>query len=209
MEGSTKAINWKYTLPRVLLFCVLCALVLILGSSLLNGISKPMGDIILGTIAAIAVFALTIPFARWEGLSLRALGIIPHKYTLPKALAGFLLGLLIAALHVGMVLIFGRVRLEPVEAVPYTALITTLLLYLVLAAREELAFRGYPLRSLAYALGPWKAQLIIAMIFAFEHAAGGYTWAQAFLGAGVGAVLFGLAALKTNGIAFPIGLHAA
>ena len=53
------------------------------------------------------------------------------------------------------------------------------------------------------------SQIIIAIIFALEHLAGGYTWVQAFWGAGVGALLFGLATLKTGGIALPVGLHAA
>jgi len=42
-----------------------------------------------------------------------------------------------------------------------------------------------------------------------EHVAGGMPWWQAFLGTGTGSLVFGLAALKTNGIALPIGLHAA
>ena len=46
-------------------------------------------------------------------------------------------------------------------------------------------------------------------MFSLEHVAGGMTWIQAFLGAGTGALLFGFAALKTNGIALPVGLHTA
>jgi len=84
-----------------------------------------------------------------------------------------------------------------------------LLLYLSVAFREELAFRGYPLRSLNYAIGPWGAQLVIALIFVTEHVVGGMTWPQAILGSGLGALLFGLAALKTKGLALPIGLHSA
>jgi uncharacterized protein len=84
-----------------------------------------------------------------------------------------------------------------------------LLLYLLIALREELAFRAYPLRSLNYKLGAFQAQLIIAVIFIAEHVVGGMTWAQAILGSGTGAILFGLAALKTKGIALPMGIHAA
>src|SRR5205814_5127242 len=42
-----------------------------------------------------------------------------------------------------------------------------------------------------------------------EHVAGGSTWLHAFFGAGVGSLLFGMAALATRGLALPIGLHAA
>jgi hypothetical protein len=68
---------------------------------------------------------------------------------------------------------------------------------------------GYPLRSLNYVIGPWSAQLIIALIFVTEHVVGGMTWPEAILGPGLGALLFGLAALKTKGLALPIGLHSA
>lgn len=58
-------------------------------------------------------------------------------------------------------------------------------------------------------MGLWTAQLMIAFIFSIEHVIGGMTWGQAFLGAGTGALFFGLAAIRTNGIAFPTGLHIA
>lgn len=51
--------------------------------------------------------------------------------------------------------------------------------------------------------------MIIFIIFSFEHVLGGMGWARAFLGAGVGSLLFGLAALTTKGLAMPIGLHMA
>lgn len=82
-------------------------------------------------------------------------------------------------------------------------------MYLLIALREELAFRGYPLRSLAYSIGNWKAQAIIAIFFALEHLAGGYTWVQAIFGAAIGAILFGIAALRSKGIALPLGIHTA
>ena len=84
-----------------------------------------------------------------------------------------------------------------------------LVTYVLLACREELAFHGYPLRRLYSSIGLWGAQLIVAIIFALEHAAAGSTWAQAILGAGIGSLLFGMAAITTRGLAVPIGLHAA
>ena len=47
------------------------------------------------------------------------------------------------------------------------------------------------------------------MATGLKFIAGGMTWVQAFSGAGTGALLFGFAALKTKGIALPIGLHMA
>jgi membrane protease YdiL (CAAX protease family) len=81
--------------------------------------------------------------------------------------------------------------------------------YLALSCREELAFHGYPLRRLQSRFGVWPAQLMVAAAFAIEHRVGGWPWADAFLGAGVGSLLFGMAAIASRGVAVPIGLHAA
>jgi membrane protease YdiL (CAAX protease family) len=53
------------------------------------------------------------------------------------------------------------------------------------------------------------SQLTIAVVFAAEHVGGGWTLSQALFGAGVGSLLFGMAAITTRGLAVPIGLHAA
>jgi membrane protease YdiL (CAAX protease family) len=87
--------------------------------------------------------------------------------------------------------------------------VVMLITYIFLASREELAFHGYPLRRLRSAFGLWPAQLAVALVFAAEHAVGGVTWLHALLGAGVGSLLFGMAALATRGLAVPIGIHAA
>ncbi|NOW94322.1 CPBP family intramembrane glutamic endopeptidase [Mucilaginibacter sp. SG564] len=196
------------TLLRVLLFCMLCALILVTGSALLKNWKKTWADLSLGTFAAVASFLLSIPFAKWEKLSLGQLGVLPGKATLNKIIIGFLIGLLIAGLHFSLVLIFGHISLIN-TTLSFKSVALSFLLYLILATREEIAFRGYALRSLSYKIGPWKAQIIIAVIFALEHMAGGFTWQQAFFGSGVGAMLFGLATLRTKGIALPVGLHAA
>ncbi|MDQ6769911.1 MAG: CPBP family intramembrane metalloprotease [Gemmatimonadota bacterium] len=84
-----------------------------------------------------------------------------------------------------------------------------LIIYVLLASREELAFHGYPLRRLNSLFGLWVSQFVVALVFASEHVAGGSTWVQALLGASVGSLLFGMAAISTGGLALPIGLHAA
>jgi membrane protease YdiL (CAAX protease family) len=81
--------------------------------------------------------------------------------------------------------------------------------YLLLATREELAFRGYPLRKLSTDINPWVAQTIVAALFVLEHRLGGSSWENALLGSGMGSLVFGMAAIATKGLALPIGLHAA
>jgi hypothetical protein len=107
-----------------------------------------------------------------------------------------------------LVLMFGHVTLTW-SSINIGLVASNLLLYFLIACREELAFRGYPLRSLTYAAGAWKAQLIVAIVFAAEHMVGGMNWQHAVFGAGIGAIFFGVAALRTKGLALPVGLHAA
>lgn len=209
MIENQKKLNWKYTLLRVLIFCFCCALILILVSPLTNSFPKPWPEFLLGTIATILVFGLSIVFARWEKIQLKDIGIIPNHQTFGKFIFGFSIGLLLVLLQVILVLAISHSKLILVPQLSIKPVLIMFSLYFILSLREELAFRGFPLRSLNYAIGSWKSQLIIALIFSLEHLAGGYTLFQAFLGAGIGAVLFGIAALKSKGIALPVGIHLA
>jgi hypothetical protein len=53
----------------------------------------------------------------------------------------------------------------------------------------------------------WASVMILGLIFALEHIAGGLSWSRSLLGPLAGAVLFGMAALATRGIAVPLGIH--
>ncbi|PKA99654.1 hypothetical protein B0O79_3372 [Flavobacteriaceae bacterium MAR_2009_75] len=104
---------------------------------------------------------------------------------------------------------FGHFQLNLVPDLTTAEIGLSLLLYILAGAREELVFRSYSLRSLSYSLTPLMALIIMTAIFIVEHLVGGMTWQNGILGAGTGAVLFGLAALKTKGLALPLGLHIA
>jgi hypothetical protein len=124
-------------------------------------------------------------------------------------LVGFALGLLLVALQTCFVMLAGHVHWVRTPPIGLASIGTALLAYATLASREELAFRGYPLRRLDNRFGIWTGQLVVAFVFAMEHVAGGSTWANAILGAFTGSLLFGMAALAMRGLAVPIGLHAA
>ncbi len=89
------------------------------------------------------------------------------------------------------------------------SILIPLVAYIALSCREELGFRGYPLRTLMQPFGLWGALFFAAAIFVLEHIIGGSHWPQAVFGAGAGALLFGMAAIATRGLALPIGMHAA
>ncbi|MCL6267191.1 CPBP family intramembrane glutamic endopeptidase [Flagellimonas myxillae] len=201
--------NWKLTLCRVLLFCLCTVLLMILSSSLTNALPKPWSDILHITISAIAVLGINIPFARWEKLNLAEIGVVPNGRTIKCFTLGFAIGCAMVTTFTLWVVFAINSKLIVVQSPSFSSILIPFLLYFVVSLREELAFRAFPLRSLNYAIGSWKSQIIIALIFAIEHMAGGMTFIDAFLGSGVGAILFGIAALTTKGIALPAGIHLA
>jgi uncharacterized protein len=200
--------NQVLKITRPILFCLLCAITLATISGLTKSLSSQWKDHLMLIITVAITYCFTMLFAKWEKLPLKSVGVVPNRSTTKKLVIGFGIGILMALLHAIFVAGLGHYTMSFGSGSVF-ALFFYLLLYILVALREELAFRGYPLFSLNYSFGFWMAQLIIFLIFSLEHVAGGMTWGSAFLGAGTGALLFGFAAIKTNGIAVPIGLHTA
>ena len=196
-------------MARALLFMLGCALILIIISPLTSRIALQWSPAVVGLSAGLATLILTLVFIRWDKIQLADIGASPMRRSILRLLLGFTLGLLLVAAQSGLFAIAEHVRWIKSGVPDATPMVTALIAYLLLACREELAFRGYPLRRLDRSFGPWTAQLIVALVFALEHRAGGYSWTNALFGVFVGSFLFGMAALATRGLALPIGLHAA
>ncbi|MBS1682288.1 MAG: CPBP family intramembrane metalloprotease [Bacteroidetes bacterium] len=199
----------KLTLIRVVCFCLLCAIVLATFSGLTKDFLTEWKQHLLLIITIAITYILTMFFTKAEKLQLTNVGVVPGKATFKKIVIGFGIGLFMTLLQLVFVLLFGHYKVALTSSISSYTIIFYLSLYILVAVREELAFRGYPLFSLNHCFGLWTAQIIILIIFSLEHVAGGMTWLQAFFGVGTGALLFGFAALRTNGIALPIGLHTA
>jgi len=202
-------VDRKSTIIRVVLFCLLCAIILATFSGLIKDFNTEWKQHLLLVVAMALTYGLTLLFVKWERLQLKDVGVVANKMTFKKVAIGFGIGFFMTVLQPAFVLLFGHYKIALTASVSFYTILFYFTLYILVAIREELAFRGYPLFSLNYRLGWWTSQLIILVIFSLEHIAGGVTWIQAFLGAGTGALLFGFAALRTNGIALPIGLHTA
>jgi membrane protease YdiL (CAAX protease family) len=207
--GSSVRNRWS-TVGRVLLFFLICALLLILAGSFCSRLLPgQFSQVVLGSVTTVATVIVTGLFLRWDKLRFRDVGAAPDRQSAIRMLVGFALGLLLVALQTCFVMLAGHVHWVRTPPVGLASVGTALLAYVTLASREELAFRGYPLRRLDNCFGVWSAQFIVALVFATEHVAGGSTWTNAILGAFVGSLLFGMAALAMRGLAVPIGLHAA
>jgi membrane protease YdiL (CAAX protease family) len=133
--------------------------------------------------------------------------VVPGSWL--RLTVGFGAGLVLVGLQAAITGLAGHIHWIRAPEIEFSAASIALAGFLLLASREEMAFRGYPLRRLAEIFGPCPALLLMASIFALEHLAGGYSWTNAWFGAAVGALMFGMAALATRGLAVPIGIHAA
>ena len=202
-------ISTSRSLGRVLLFLCCCAFVLVLTSALPFARAGVAQTLVIGSIASVGSFALTVLFTRWDGLRLRDVGAMPDGGSPGRFAIGFMIGLSLVALHSYLVGIVGHVRLVRTAGASLEQAGLIFLGYVLLSAREELAFHGYSLRRLQTALGVWPAQAMIAAVFAIEHMAGGWSYSQALWGAATGSLLFGMASIATRGLAVPIGIHAA
>ncbi|HVW97454.1 MAG TPA: type II CAAX endopeptidase family protein [Mucilaginibacter sp.] len=78
---------------------------------------------------------------------------------------------------------------------------------LPLALMEEIAFRSYPQQELDRQYGIWVSQIVMALVFGLYHILYGWDPLTAFSGPFVWAFLFGLAAIVSQGIALPMGVH--
>lgn len=209
-EKQTKRVVARWpTLLRIGLFLVASVVVLIAATPLARASAPLRPELVIGASTSVVTFGLTLLFVRWSRLRLGDVGALPRWSSLGRMCIGFVIGAGIVACHTAILAATGLVRWSREPGTDAAYILTMLAVFVLLACREELAFRGYPLQVAHRVIGVWGAQLLIALIFALEHAAGGATWANALLGAGVGSLLFGMAAIATRGLAVPIGLHAA
>lgn len=147
--------------------------------------------------------------AELSRLSMRQSGLLPDYRTIGRVAVGAAIGFALVGVHTLLIAMTGHIAWHWNAAFDPHQLVTVLTLYALLATREELAFHGWPFRLLASSWGALGAQVVVAILFAVEHTVGGVPVSQAILGAGIGSLVFGAVALRTGGVAMPIGLHLA
>ena len=122
---------------------------------------------------------------------------------------GVALGALMAALAIGLSFIGSRARVHLTgDWMRWISLAPPLAVGLVVAAlTEELAFRGYPLRRLADAVGPWAAMILLSVPFGLLHmrnpSATFFSTANVILAG----VWLSFAFFSAGGMGFAWGLH--
>ena len=157
-----------------------------------------------------------IMLATWACLRLRRQTLADVGFHLDRrwvgqfaAGAGF--GLLAMMAIAGLILAAGGVRFELDANASFAGLVRGLYVFLFVALFEEALFRGFAFQRLVEGLGAWPAQIAVALLFALGHFGNpgmhGATEVWATLDLMLGAILLGLAYLRTRSLALPIGLH--
>lgn len=165
-----------------------------------------------GVISSIALFALSFAFLRWDKRDAASIGLQIVASSWKRFFAGLGIGLVLHGIQTASVLAFANgVKLERVAPTADPNITGSVALamvtFLALSCMEELGFRGYALRRLNELWGRAAAVAIGVVAFVLLHLAYGWPLAAAVVGVSAGALLFGLAALVSGGLAVPIGVH--
>ncbi len=161
-------------------------------------------------LLAVSTLVLTALFLRLEGRPLSSIGLRPDLRWGLEFGAGTLAGILLIVLTALVVRGFGGFHWEGSSG-GVASLASGASMYLAVAFREELGFRGYAFQRLVDGLGPWLALSLMSLAFAWIHWGNpgmqGSVMAWATLNIALAGAVLGLAYLKTRSLALPIGLH--
>jgi uncharacterized protein len=192
---------------KAFLFCAIFTGLFFLLSSTMNFAPPSLGRLVQGTIGTVAALLTTFLFLWFDKKTFSEIGLIFEARTVVKFFAGVLIGILIMGLLAMSVIYISdmRIDLNPRSNVLNFLLATAPLI--PLAFMEELGFRAYPLEILKRKIGVRLAIIVTSILFALYHVASGWTVSSSFYGPAVWGLVFGLAAIYSNGIALPTGIH--
>ena len=146
-------------------------------------------------------------FLRVEKKSLKDYGLRLEKTSFLKFGLGLGTGLIIAFVLMFSQILYSDLILTKNPDVKVLPFLFWSLAFIPLAYMEEIAFRSYPLILLNKTFGLRTTQFILAILFALYHILMNWSVQSAFLGPGIWAFVYVLAAIWSNGIALPTGLH--
>jgi membrane protease YdiL (CAAX protease family) len=132
-----------------------------------------------------------------------------HRPLGSRVVNGALLGLVMAALAIGLAFVFARTHVSLTydwELWPARAAWVAVF-FLCAALVEELIFRGFPLRRLADVVGPLPAMLVLSLGFAAAHAANPNVSTVGVINIGLAGIWLSFAFFSAGGMAFAWGLH--
>jgi uncharacterized protein len=178
-------------------------------AELLRGLGAT--DAWLSPLQIALLLAVTGVCVRLRRESLATVGLRLDRRWAAESGAGLLVGAASALAAVAIMAALGAVRLELDPARSLHALAAGFYVFGCVALLEELLFRGFVFQRLVAGLGAWPAQLLLALAFALAHWGNpdmqGDARVLATIEIALGAILLGLAWLRTRSLALPVGLH--
>lgn len=143
--------------------------------------------------------------------SMAAVGLRLDLTWLREILGGAALGMALILLVTGLIAATGGVRFSPDPAGSLDALAMGAWVFAWVVLLEELLFRGFVFQRMVDGIGRWPALVAMAALFALAHwgnpGMDGATLVWATIDTALGAILLGLAYLRTRRLALPIGIH--
>lgn len=127
----------------------------------------------------------------------------------PRVLRGAGLGAAAAVVAIGLAFLAdsATVAVTPDWRSWAQAALPLALILLLAALAEELAFRGYPLRRLAEAVGPWAAMILLALPFGLLHLGNPNAGLFGAFNVMLAGVWLSFAFFSTGGMGLAWGLH--
>ncbi len=122
------------------------------------------------------------------------------------AAAGFFLGILLLCIG-AIILVMMQVLFFTGVEVNISNLLLSLILFILVAFTEEIAFRGYILNNLMQSMNKWLALAISALLFALFHSSNDNVSIIALLNIFVAGFLLGINYLFTKNLWFAILFH--
>ena len=171
------------------------------------GVDKPW----LAPLPVVFLVLVTWACLRLRREPLAAVGLRLDFAWARGVLGGALLGTALILIVAGLIALAGGVRFHLDPARGLGALAMGAWAFTWVALLEELLFRGFVFQRLVDGVGRWPALLAMALLFALAHWGNpgmeGSTLAWASIDTVLGALLLGLAYLRTGSLALPIGIH--
>ena len=139
----------------------------------------------------------------------KEIGFVWEQKTPKRFLIGFIIGTGITILLLIIVFYFSELTLVYNSQSNIGWVSFWLLAFFPLALLEEIIFRGQAFIKMNTEIGIWPAQILFAILFAWYHDFTGHTLFTQLTGPGIWALVYGIAAIWSKGLALPTGLHMA
>lgn len=199
-----KLMNHTILLP---IACMLTGMSLFLVVGLFSVPPFLQNKIAFGILATVIIFTVCALFLKLDKKALLRYHLMPDRRTWVKLIQGFFIGAVIIGSMLLLVFSLTDLSVTQTNSEVLASFLIASIAFIPFALMEELLFRGYPLFKLAGALNTRWAILITSIGFALYHYNGTSTLSSLFLGPGVWGVVFCIAAIQSNSIALPLGIH--